>query len=65
MYGVKVIGKFNLCRWAERRAGIWRNAYGVVWMDSLKERDHFVDLGLDPRMLEWILKYRMGGHGLD
>ena len=61
MYSVKIIGKFNLCRWAERRAGIWKHSYWIVWMDNLKEKDHFVDLNLGPRILDWVLKYRMGG----
>jgi hypothetical protein len=32
----------------------------ALWWGSLKERDHFEDLGLDRIILKWILKKQVG-----
>jgi hypothetical protein len=47
---VRLVGKKNVYR---------------VWLGNLKEINHLEDLIVDGSILEWILKNKMGGRGLD
>jgi hypothetical protein len=43
-----------------------RLCFHIPWWESLKERDHSEDKGVDGRMgLEWILGRLAGGCGVD
>jgi hypothetical protein len=44
---------------------MWKSECWVIWLDSLKERDHLEDIGIDGRLFNVISKKRMEGHGLD
>jgi len=45
---------------------MWHEIYTGFWWKDLKERDHFVDLGIGGRViLKLIFKKWDGGHGPD
>jgi len=45
--------------------GEMRNINRAFGRENIKERDYLEDLGIDGTILKWILKNRMGGHGMN